>query len=760
MAKKQQERQGDTFVDPVIDDHEEEFDILEYYYLFKRRKYTILTVVLIVFIATVFYTLSIEPVYTASTKLLVERNDPNPLSQYSYRDYYDPEFQKTQTEIITSIPVSRRVVDLLNLEKEYTKYSTGEKKNLPMLTNLLTWGKDVYASVIKSMAIENFSEKDEKMDVKQLKPMSKRDMLASRISGGISVEAVEDSRILLISFTSHNPELAGLIVNSVADAYIAEMLEMQLDNSGRTIKWMSEKAEKERERIQAAEGSLQEYMRNNNILTVENRIAIIPERLAEVARKLTESETKRKELEVLKAKVNAVAGKPDEALALSIISDNEIISLIRKHINEADQRVIELSKKYGEKHPAMKRAKSDLRVLVEKRNAEIKRVIKSINNQYEIVHANEMNIRNTLDNIKQEAAKLNEKFVKYEILKREIDANELLYESLVTKIKEHGITDQAQKLNIWVVEKAEIPIFPSNRSIRRNLILALAAGLMLGYGFAFLLDYMDKTIKSPSECEKKLKVPTLGGVSFLRDKRKKMDIITFKEPSSVISESYRTLRTSIELSSTEGPPEKILITSSSPLEGKSVTSTNLSITFAQMGSKVLLIDADMRKPRIHKIFGVENKVGLSTCLSTTSKEIPIQEGPLANFFILTAGPRPPNPSELLHGCKLPDLIDQLKDTYGFDHIFFDSPPVISVSDALIITQIVDATIMVVRSGETTYSTVEMGLKNLRKSPTNIIGLVVNAIDLKKVKYYYYSRDYHYYGKYYGEQNECKESGVS
>ena len=753
MTNKLEDWQKDSFPDSMVGDPDEGFDVLEYYYLLKRRKFTVLTVMVIVFVVAVFHTLSIEPVHTPSAKLLVERNDPNPLSNYPRGPGYDPEFQNTQQEIITSIPVSRRVVDFLNLEEVYEKFDTGEKKKFSIAGNLVTWAKDVYASVKKSMAIENFAEEDMETGQKQFEPISKRDMLAKQICGAIRVEVVEDSRILLISYTSSNPELSKMIVNSIAEAYIAEMLEMQLDNTGRTVKWMSEKAGKERERIQAAEKSLQEYMRNNNILTVENRIAIIPERLAEVASRLTQTESKRKELEVLRAMVNAVERKPEEALAVSVISDNAVISSLRKQINDADQLVMELSKKKGEKHPVMKRARADLKVLLDKQNDEIQRVIKSINNEYEMVLSNEVSNRNTLEEIKGEAAKLNEKFVQYQILKREIDANEMLYETLVTKIKEQNITDQAQKLNIWVVQEAETPKFPSNRSTRKDLLFALVAGFMLGFGLAFLQDYLDKTVKSPVDCELKLKVSVLGGVRLLKDKKKGVDLISVKDPSSVISEAYRSIRASIKLSSINGPPGKILITSSSPLEGKSMVSANLAATFAKTDAKILLIDADMRRPRIHKIFDIENETGLSSCLAGAADRIPVQQGPLPNLLILTAGPPPPNPSELLHGCNLADLLEQLTETYGFEHIIFDSPPILSVSDALILSPRADATIMVVRSGETTYNIAEMGLKNLNKARANVIGLVVNAMDLRKVKSYYYNKDYVYDGQYYAEK-EC------
>jgi capsular exopolysaccharide synthesis family protein len=347
--------------------------------------------------------------------------------------------------------------------------------------------------------------------------------------------------------------------------------------------------------------------------------------------------------------------------------------------------------------------------------------------------------------VKGEALNVNETFVQYNVLKRESDTNQQLYDTLMKRIKEQSITEELQTVNVWIVEEAPTPLSPSKPDKQRNILVGILAGLLGGIGLAFFTDYLDNTVNDPEVTEKKLGSPVLGVIPFYENVVRDDEHSILVGENSTFSESYKAVRTSILLSAAEHPPKKLLVTSMAPEEGKTFTSVNLATVLAQAGYAVLLLDADMRKPRIHKIFSLENTQGLSTYLAGVS-DIAINEncaGAGKNLSIITAGPVPPNPSELLVSGKLTDLFQRLSDK--FDFIICDSPPVLTVTDGLIMSKAVDSTIIVVRAEKTTYEFLRRGIKSLKDVQAHITGMVINALILKKSGYYQYkSYLYHDY----------------
>jgi capsular exopolysaccharide synthesis family protein len=384
----------------------------------------------------------------------------------------------------------------------------------------------------------------------------------------------------------------------------------------------------------------------------------------------------------------------------------------------------------------------------------MQRVSNSIKNEYELAQANEDNVRNLLERTKAEALGLNEKIVQYQVLKREVDSNRAMYEALFSRLKEHNLTQESQNVNVWVVEKAETPLTPEKPKKMLNILLGLVLGFCGGIGLAFFIEYLDNTIKTPEEAEERLGLPMLGVIDRFKfsngGKVVQEPIISLYEKHSANVESFKALRTSLLLSAPDNPPKSIIVTSMMPGEGKSLISANLAVTIAQTGQRVLLIDGDMRKPRLHKLFKLDNSLGgLSTYLAGAGSEFLFQQGPLPSLSITPAGPLPPNPSELLSSKKFVELLNEQQSNY--DIIIFDSAPIISVTDSLIISRAVDGVIVVTLAASTPYNVVQKGLKLLTDVKANILGLVVNGFDAKKYRYYY-GKDYsQYYGKYYGNE---------
>jgi capsular exopolysaccharide synthesis family protein len=350
-----------------------------------------------------------------------------------------------------------------------------------------------------------------------------------------------------------------------------------------------------------------------------------------------------------------------------------------------------------------------------------------------------------LSDTKQEALNLNEKIMQYEVLRRDLETNKQLYDTIMKKIKEQDITKQIQTVNVWVVEKAETPQSPVKPRKTFNIFFGIMVGLLGGTGLAFFIDYLDNTIKSPEELEKKLEIPVLGMISLFKEKENIEEIVKDK-PSSAFAEEYKTLRTSILLSSAR-KPQNILITSIGPEEGKTVTSSNLALSISQSEHSVLLIDGDLRKPRIHKVFGIDNSKGLSSFLAGISKKI-IHRGPSENLMIIPSGPVPPNPSELLGSSRMNDLISIINKK--FDIILWDSAPLMTVSDSLILSKVLDGTILVTWAGKTTYEGVRRGLKLMHDIKSRTLGIIINAFDVRKSDYYYYR-----YSKYYSSDESSR-----
>jgi capsular exopolysaccharide synthesis family protein len=378
-------------------------------------------------------------------------------------------------------------------------------------------------------------------------------------------------------------------------------------------------------------------------------------------------------------------------------------------------------------------------------------------------------LRAALEGQKQAANKLNENAIEYSLLKRDVETNRQLYEGLLQKLKEASVSAGLKSSNIRVVDVARVPLGPARPDKRRNILLALAMGLLGGVVLAFLLEAVDNTVRTPEQAQALSNLPALGIIpasqaAMLRSRsqrlllaknstsRETVELVTYRRPKSDISESYRALRTAILLSASGSPPRVMLITSALPQEGKTTTSINTAVTLAQKGARVLLADADLRRPSIHKVFNIKPKVGLSTVLTGSSKlENTITHVPqLPNLFLLPAGPPPPHPAELLGSNLMKQLIAQWREEY--DHVIFDTPPALSVTDSILLSVDMDAVVLVIRSGNTTKAALRRTRELLGQVNAKVLGVVVNAVDVDSPDYYHY----YYYGSKYGGYGRYSE----
>ncbi len=714
-----------------MQNEETEIHLRDYLRVISKRKQIVAVFFLTTLVVVLIGTLVSTPLYTATLRLKVEQKNEDPLNNIYRYIRQDPEFINSQIQILSSQSVMEKVVAMLNLVETYPHYFPEKNRGFSIVGFL----KGLFAIPEHPVLSQ---------DAQGPRPMSPAERLAKDMLEGLEVEHIRDSQILEVSYTSENPAFSTLVCNTIPRAYIEQLLEMKMKNSEYTIDWMKKKAASERKKLEKSEHSLQDYLTAQDIVTIENRIAIIPEKLSQISSELTKAETKMEELESVIDQINRIP--KDELETIPAIASEGSLQAIRSQIREAEQKIMTLSQKYGPKHPVRIQAQNTLNELNAKKAAEIQTIVQRIKNDFQLAVANYKNLKQQLENTKAEAARLNEKSIQYNILKREIDTKKELYNALVARIKEQTLTRQFRDVDVYVVGEAKLPEQPSNQNLPRNLLLAMVLGCMGGVGSAFFLEYLDNTISTAEDAEEKTGVPAIAAIPLIDSEEKDPHTVVIDHPASPEAEAYKAARTALSLSTPSGYPGSIVVTSIYPGEGKTVTSINLGAAIAQAERRVLLIDSDMRKPSLHNIFDTDSKPGFSELLTGQCEPADaIRETGTAGLDLLPCGEKPPNPSDLLSSSRAKEIINSLGKTY--DVIIIDTPPLANLSDALALTLCTDRTIVVTRSKKTRYEDVKREAKRLGEAGNKLLGQVVNAIDLEREGYYYYG-SYHRYTEYY------------
>ena len=734
----------------VEEEVEEEINLREYFLIVRKRKFVVLSVLTVVFLLTIISTFSKVPIYNSSTEVLIERNRGASGLENTYYSSYDPEFLSTQSAIITSLKVARRVVDNQKLATTYRKYFLKEAEETSSILASVKNGikSGIRGSLGQMAALVRSPAPDggvtNEAATLQTEPLSDEDIIALMVQGSLSVEPMKDSKIVRITCEHESPIIAKLVADAVTKAYMDEILDMKLTTSRYALQWMTAKAEEERKKLEDSERVMQQYMRENDLVTVENRLAIAPQKLSEFSTRLSQAQTDRKALEDVMKQISSAGSNINLLENIPVFAENGVLKSLRETIFKSRQNLTELSKKYGEKHPLMIKANDELRQLLSQQQAEVNRVIATTRNSFELAKSQEESLQELLDSTKKELLNLNEKFIQFSIMKRDVDSNRVVYEALTANIKKEGVTEQAQSVNVWVIRDAYLPGGPSKPNKKRSLMIGLILGLMGGIGCAFLIEYLDNTVKSEKDLETRYGLTVLGTVEQVKEKGASIESFILKKPLSPLAESYRLIRTGLLLSSAEHPPRTILITSMGPQEGKTSTTINIARVLSQGNKKVLVIDCDLRRPRVHSVFAMQNDKGLSNFLTGNTQDNIIHKIPGEDLFVISSGTIPPNPAELVSSRKMKSFVEKMAE--NFDFVLIDSPPIQSVTDSLALTRLVDGTIVVVRAGKTTYEMLQSGLKKLRDVQCPLLGCVLNGQKKSDVTGSYYYGYTTYYAK--------------
>ena len=710
---------------------EEEIHLRDYWKVIVKRRNSVLTFFSVLVVVVTIGTLTTTPVYRATTRVLIDRENQNVANLKDvYYDIYSEDYYHTQYELIKSTAVAYKTVKNLNLAANPDFNPAARKTGGGLLDGLSRTLGSIFG---KEKAPDDAQKDDPAL------------ALAKMVQGGLRVEPVKNSRIVNISYEYRNPRLAAAIANGVANSYVEQVLDIKMGAAKQAVEWMSRKIDEQKRVLENSQKALQEYTKNKDVVELENKEALTPLKLQNLSYQLVLAEGKRKEAEALFNQVKNFSHNLQEALTVPAIAGDPVMQSLRTEEIKIDKDIMEMSKKYGEKHPQMIRLREDIKVIREKMSSEARRIITAIKNDYELAKARETGLRSSFAQGKGEAMVLSEKSIQYGELKREVDSNQQLYDALLKRIKETSLIEEVKSFNIYIVDRAEIPKGPVRPRRLLNILLSIIVGAFGGVGVAFFLEYIDNTFKKPEDIEEKLSLPLLGVIPLIKPSEagdEKFETIAHASQKSTISETYRALRTSILLSTPE-PVKDLVVTSSVENEGKTTTAINLAVTLAQMEKMVLLVDADLRKPKIHSVLKMDNSIGLSSFLARQVVQGMIKASEVPNLSVITSGPLPPNPSELLGSSRMKELLDTVNER--FDIVIFDTAPLITVTDTTLLSSLVDGTVLVIRSGRTTFDVAKRGAKLLRDINARVLGVVLNSMDTTKEGYRYLYPYYYQYG---------------
>ena len=707
-----------------------------------KHKWLILSFLLTVVTVATIASFKMRPVYEAVARVEIEREYPNILP-----------FQSVATE---------------GSSRDLETYIETRSKVLQSETLAL--------ATIKSLGLDKHPEFASEDDTGQLQPMTssagtvsqRKPAIIEDFLDRLDVSLIRKSRLLEVKFEAHDPELAAQIVNTHLENFIEHNFRTRYEATVQASNWLATQLEGLKIKVEKSEDALVAYERENQIWEIDDRQNITTQKLADLNRELTLAQADRMQKE--SSYRLARTGNID---AVPAVRDSPMYQNFSGKYAELNDRYTEALAQFGPKYPKVLRLEAQLKELRQLLEREKQNIIARIGSEYRTAGEREKLLALALEKQKAEVNQLAQKLVQYNLLKREAGTNRQLHEGLMQRIKEAGVSAGLRSSNIRVVDPALIPSEPARPQKALNIVLAIFVGLVGGVGLAFIRAYLDNTVRTPDDVEHLTRLPSLAIIpefatlngrgrltsraKLLKSSTEKMaqppvELIAHARPQSQISEAFRALRTSLLLSQAEGPPQVILVTSVLPQEGKTTATVNLGVTLAQLGDRTLLLDADLRKPGIGKVLGFSDRkaAGLSSYLAGASslEEITVHPN-IANLAAIPTGPIPPNPAELLSSPRLRDAITALRRDYKF--ILVDSPPILSATDAVILSVLADCVLLVVRSGETPKEAFTRARDLLAGVRCRLLGVVLNAVDFASPDYYY---SYKYYPYSYGQQADA------
>lgn len=739
-----------------------EVNLREYLRIILKNKWLIVTSTALLTGFAALYAQNTTPIYEATSTLLIEGERKNAVSIENLYgiDATSSDYSQTQYEILKSRELAESIVSNLNLTEHVEFNGTPQSSFM---------GNILIAVGIKQEKTPDGSS-DSELRFSQMDADTQRLVAAETFLRRLKVAPVRKTKLVKISFESADPVFAAKAANAVGDAYIQNYLETKAEQTETATTWMSERLSGLKVALEASEKELQQYKEDHQLVDFGGGVTRYNEQeLSNLSGKLIDAQRELAEKQALFEEISRLRKTSPELLEnMPSVQRSSIVQTYKVERASVEREVDELGNKYGELHPRMKDARSRLSVIQRNLDLEIRRIMSSIEKDADLARSNVATLKSSVASGKSEIQNIGRKSFDLNQLQREVDANRNLYDTFFSRIRETDEAGSLNSTNAHISDQA-VPPFKASKP-KKALVVALAflAGLIGSLAFAFMREYMDDSVRGAEDIEEKLGLPLLGIIPQLKQGKglfgKATDLPlspqAIDDTRGTFAESIRTIRTGVTLNSGGVADKVIMITSSVPNEGKSTLSLNLAYSMSQV-EKVLLIDADMRRPSVHKTLGLPaDGPGLANLIEKTAKaQDCISKGVIGDLDVMIAGGVPSNPLELISSKRFAYLLEQLRKHY--DRVIIDCAPVQAVSDSLVLSQSADAVLYVVRSVETSMPLAQRGVARMKQVGAKIKGIVVTQVDMEKLQAYggdhYYQGYYDYYG--YSEGNAAAKREV-
>jgi len=729
--------------DPPAADPRPTRHLYDYLWILYKRRWLAVASFLLVVISSGFYAYTRIPIYRAHSRVVIQQLRNN----YGFTEITAPENTpdyQLQVAILNSRSLVKKTMQALGLWQEVDSSTPAAPPPAAAAKPEPTKTQAAWQTVRGVMGvIAGGAAPTPQLPDASFAETRQIDGFAS----GLTISAATGG-IVDIYYTSNDPEIAAKYANAVADQYVAQNLEFKKTANRDVSDWLSQRIIEQRAKVDAAEEALRTYREANVNVALDERGAVIVQGLSELTTSATKARTDRIEKEAL---YNQVRALQDDRAALESFGPLAAVPGVQQARNDlANARRVasQLSEKLLDKHPDLIRAREMVKTLEERLNGEITKAVEGFRIDFEKAKTTEASLQKTLEDQKSVALSTNPSGVELQVLIRDVEANRQVYQTMLDKSREAGLSEEIKSNNIRILDKAEIPRSPISPNTRATMQYGFMSGLAAAFGLVFLFEYLDNRIKSPDEVRSHLGIPLLGLVPTTKvGDNEKCPLLNNGVPMH-FAEAFRRVRTNVLFSMPEADGRTVLVASAGPSEGKTLVASNLAIALAQAGQRVMIIDCDLRRPRVHEAFNVPQEPGLSNLIVGDAKASEMIRTAASGVAVLPAGRIPPNPAELLGSKRFQELLARLGER--FDWIVIDSPPVMAVTDATVLAHLVSGVMFVASAEMTNKHAARTAVDQLVAADARVLGAVLNRVDLERNSYYYshyYRREYaRYYVK--------------
>jgi capsular exopolysaccharide synthesis family protein len=719
----------------------EEVHLRDYLDVVFRRKWLIISFLFLTFITTLVLTLSSPKLYKATASIEVYPKDQK-VTQFEEvvaSELRAQEFFQTQVELLQNNALALRVMERLDLASQPVikklLFSDQQPGPVARIKSLLQGAVNYLVAALRSDHQADPSSAPV-MDEASLKERA----LLRFLSDNLEVSPKRNTMIIELGFTSPDRHLSQQLVNTFTSEFVHWNMEQKLEASRLAREFLMKQIDRAKINLEKAEEDLNRFAKQAGIVSLDSKLNSVYRQLEELNTALAEAESDL----IAKASVYQQAKIDGPALLPQVIA-SEVITDLKTRYAQLRSEYDDMTSTFQEDYPSVKALRKKMDSIAERIESEEERIFLAVANEYHAVSKKVATLRSRVEQQKQRVIDLNERATQYKIMAREVETNKGIYQSLLQRTKEIESIIGVSSSNIHIVDAAMLPLKPYKPNVKLNLLLALVVGLTGGIGLAFFLEYFADSITNPDEISDRFHIPILGVAPLAKSNGYPVEQVYAHDPQAPLSEAVRSVRVSLQLSSAASSDKSFLLTSTRPSEGKTTMAANLAMAFAGAGEKVVLVDADMRKPKLHRFFGAESdppSPGLSRFLSGVgSRGLLCRNG--GRLCFIPAGPLPPNPADLLASGRFSDLMQAL--SRRFDRVIIDGPPLMGFADSLILSREVGGVVLVVSMEDTTRDAIRHFKKGMLNAQGKILGCIINKVNLnKRFGYQSYYKYYSYY----------------